>query len=133
MDISQLQIVEDARPLKILHPITKDQTDIVVYCYSPDSPAYKARIVELARGALEKKGQANAESALEAVKALVEKKTQIIANMISGWEGISISGKPFKYTEKNAIKLVSEFPWIAEQVDKFCGERENFFKGSSKD
>jgi hypothetical protein len=135
VDISNFQIADEARPLKILHPETKAETDIVIFCISPDHPDYKNRVVEVARLSMNKAQNPNAgvaEKAIEAVESLIDKKTSIIAKMINGWEGISVNGKPFKYNEKNALKLVVEYPWIAEQVDRFCGNRANFFKGSSK-
>lgn len=126
MDISSYQVADEPRPLKILHPITNEETDITVFCISPDHSDYKGRAVEAVREGLDPAKKVD-------VSDVVDRKPEIIAAMVTGWEGIQVNGKAMKYTKANAVKLMKEYPWIQSQIDRFCGQRANFFKGSVKD
>lgn len=119
MDISDLQISDEAQPCKILNPKTKEKTDIVVYCLSPDNPEYKAAMLDALRNGVDE-GKPD-------LRKLTENRAASVAKMVSGWDNIALGGKPFKYTKENAVKLMKDFPWILDQVDEFCGNRANFF------
>lgn len=123
MELSSLELAQEPQRLKIKHPLTGKDTDIVILVISPDHPDFKNRSVEIARAAV--KGVEK-----PTIAAFADRKADFVAALITGWEGISMNGKPFKYSAANLKKLVVDFPWIADQVDSFCVDRRNFFKGS---
>lgn len=125
MDISPLKIAEEPQKVKINHPKTGKPTDIIIHCISPDHPEYKNKAIEAVREKLKPDEKID-------VSKVMDQKAEIVAAMIVNWGGIEIKGKPFKYSKTNAVILMREYPWIMEQVDKFCGDRANFFEGSGK-
>lgn len=125
MDISSYKITSEPVELKIKHPETEKDTDIIVKVISPEHPEYKSRIVELKRKWLNDKG------AVDVLK-IADSRSHLIVNMIEGWSGIELNGEKFEYSKENAFKLVTEWTWIADQINEFCALRENFFVGSKK-
>jgi hypothetical protein len=42
---------------------------------------------------------------------------------------VAIGGQQLSYSEENAVKLYSQYPFIREQVDRSAGKRAAFLKG----
>ncbi len=127
MEIDAFEVSKDPVPLTLLHPSTGEKTDIVLQVISPDSPEFKRLSLEEARKGLSKKAEAG-----EIVEKMIRRSSEMAATVITGWEGIKLKGKVYKYSRANAIKLLDDFPWIATQLDAFLKNRENFFVGSPK-
>lgn len=56
---------------------------------------------------------------------------KLVAHCIVGFDNIVLDGQELPYSPENALKLVTRFPWIYEQVDAFAAQRANFLKASS--
>lgn len=125
MDIDSFEVSKGPVPLHIKHPTTGKETDIVLHIISPDSAEFKRLTLEEARKNVTPSGEVD-------VEKLVRRGSEMAASVITGWENIKFKGKPFKYSKANAVKLLEDFTWIADQVEKFLKKRENFFVGSSK-
>jgi hypothetical protein len=54
------------------------------------------------------------------------------ASLVMGWTvPFDWEGKPFEYSAANAVKLMTRFYWIREQVERAAGVRANFLPGSA--
>jgi hypothetical protein len=56
---------------------------------------------------------------------------ELIADCLLGWEGITNGGQPFPFTRDNAIALLTNCPWVREDVEAAMGDHERFFSTSS--
>lgn len=61
--------------------------------------------------------------------ATADETSEMIAELIAGWEGITHKGEPFEYSEANAKQLLELCPWLADQINihaadlgRFLGE-----------
>lgn len=51
---------------------------------------------------------------------------KLAASCVIGWENIDLDGAPFVYSVENAIKLLTEFPLVKEQVENATQNRAAF-------
>lgn len=121
MELDDLHISDKPKSCVIIHPVTNKKTDLVIYCVSPDNAGYKGKMLESLREGLNSEGKPD-------LAKFEDHKKASIAALVTGWDNATIGGKKFEYSEKNVIALFTKFPFIFEQVDKFCGERANFFE-----
>ena len=66
------------------------------------------------------------------VEQLEQEALELTAVLIMGWDiQFKVKGEPFAYSAANALKLVQNFPWVREQVERAAAQRANFLPGSS--
>lgn len=125
LDVSQAS--EAGAEVKILHPTTGEELEIVIVVSGPDSKrsrdATRQMTDQLTKEAVEKKLTPD-DKTFERMAAMHA------AAITQGWSGIEWGGEPFAFTPENAIKLYTERRWIREQVERFAGQRGNFFRPS---
>ncbi|MGL4517067.1 MAG: hypothetical protein ACRCUH_10310 [Shewanella sp.] len=113
MDIKALSPSETAK-LELTHPVTFEIIpDAFLMVNGSDSKAYRAMMVEVARESAEKKPE---------LGDMYEKTTVRLARLVSEIHGLEEDGK----TIKDPVKLLTDYPWIREQVDQFVMRRTNF-------
>lgn len=52
---------------------------------------------------------------------------RIQASVIKSWENVTFEGKEIECNFDNALMIIKNCKWIAEQVKVFCEDRANFF------
>lgn len=57
----------------------------------------------------------------------------LLAAATLSWSGIVIDGVATEFSAKNAKSVYLRFRWIADQVDEFVAQKENFLPASSTD
>lgn len=130
IDLSELDVSrasEVGSDLTVLHPTTGEPLEIVIVVSGPDSKrsrdATRDMTDRLTKEAIEKK--------LNPDDATFERMAAMHAAAITqSWSGVEWDGKEFPFSAENALKLYSERRWIREQVERFAGQRGNFFKPS---
>jgi hypothetical protein len=118
MDISSLRPLEEVE-VKITHPVTKEETDIVFTVYGTDSKAYRQAVRDVMVRRMANTDAASSE--------LEDDGIEILAHCTKGFRGLTIDGKEPEQSLDGFIKIFSEFHWIKEQVDIFIGNKSNFF------
>jgi hypothetical protein len=118
MDISSLRPLEEVE-VKITHPVTKEETDIVFTVSGTDSKAYRQSVRDVMV-----RRMANTDAP---ASELEDDEIEILAHCTKSFRGLTIDGKEPEQSLEGFIKIYSEFPWIKEQVDKFIGKKSNFF------
>jgi hypothetical protein len=124
MDFSKLNAQEYADKgavLQVLHPATGEPLEgVTITLLGQDSKVYKGKIADLRRRVINSKGKVDIDRAeTEAMNSRVA--------MTIGWNGIEENGEPKECTPDNVRYFYDKYDWLIEQVDKFVGDRSNFF------
>jgi hypothetical protein len=118
MDISSLRPLEEVE-VKITHPVTREETDIVFIVSGTDSKAYRQAVRDVMV-----RRMANTDAP---TSELEDDEIEILAHCTKGFRGLTIDGKEPEQSLDGFILIYTEFSWIKEQVDKFIGKKSNFF------
>jgi len=119
MDLADLftrSTAETGVEMKLLHPGTgeviknDDGKEWVVTVAGTDSDRWKATI----RTAARKRGQSSDDG------------IETMSSLVIGWKNLVLNKEPLKFTPQAAIKLLTDYPWIRDQVNSFASERAIF-------
>jgi|SRR5471030_37307 len=119
MDLADLftrSTAEAGVEMKLLHPATgeviknEDGKEWVVTVAGTDSDRWKASI----RASARKRGRNE------------DDVSETLASLIVGWKNLVLNKETLKFTPQAAIKLLTDYPWIRDQVNTFASERANF-------
>lgn len=115
---------EAGTDLELKHPATGKPLDIVLRVVSYESERCKrVRRVAMDR-ALKSQGRRQV-TAYE----IEESTRDLVASAIVGWSGMEYQGAALDCTPENVKRILTEFPWIGEQVDAVAQDRAAFFRG----
>lgn len=124
MDLSEIRKqAQDEAWVTILHPVSGEETSMRIRLLSPDSERYRQidnRIRNAATKSMTKRGGLSAEE-------LSESGLQLLIQATVGWENVIFDGQPIQFSPENVRTVYTDFPFIREQVDRFLGDRRNFF------
>lgn len=113
MDLKGLSPAESAK-LELTHPVTFEKIpDAYLMVCGSDSKKYRAMLVEVARE--------NAEKQQDPEKAY-SNMTAGLAKLVVEINGLKEDGKAIT----DAVYLLTNYPWIRQQVDQFVMRRANF-------
>lgn len=124
MDISQFDtstLAETGVEYVVLNPVDDKPTDIKMRLAGTDSSFYRNAIAAQARKQTDKK---RAQIDLDEVE---QNTCDILASCTLGWSGLMENGKELKYSTLAAVDLYKKHKWLRIQVDRFIGDRSNFF------
>jgi len=126
-DIDTIAGSDTGAKLELRHPATGEKLEgSWIKLAGPDSKIAKQRRAEIRRKMRRTGRQGLDFDALEAEAA----ETRVAVTL--SWGGIELENGAVKCTPDNVRKVYEDFPWIAEQVDEFQGDRANFIGSSSK-
>lgn len=124
MDLSEIRKqAQDEAWVTILHPVSGAETSMRIRLLSPDSERYRQidnRIRNATTKSMTKRGGLSAEE-------LSESGLQLLIQATVGWENVIFDGQPIQFSPENVRTVYTDFPFIREQVDRFLGDRRNFF------
>lgn len=124
MDINKLQTVsdhEDGAECNILSPVDGMPTDVYIKIKGSDSKAWRqAKKSQMARIIDARQKDEMDRLDYEAMDA------EALASITISWRGITKDGKPFEFSQDNALKLYQESPAVAGQLLAYIEQRENF-------
>lgn len=127
MDITQFDLAADAESgfdLVLLNPRTGVKTDVVITVIGSDSKSYrKARSTEQRRAILDAKATGE-EVDVDLVNA------RIYAKCVTGWTGMFDGENEIVFTPEKALEILTNLPWICDQVGEAVEKRVNFMKKS---
>lgn len=92
------------------------ETEARLLVAGPDSDKWESIRLDLARNDLSKGGK---------------KLYEFLCKAVLDWDGITLNGKPMKFSMAKCRQLLKNAPYIASQVDLFIGDRANFLKPSA--
>jgi len=126
-DLSQLNTrvaCEEGADLEVLHPVTKEKLGCVIRLIGADADSYRDamnRRVDARVAALQRGKTATAEDNEREQIALLVAATR-------NWTGIVENGEALKFSEAEAKRIYTQYPWLAEQVNAFITDRANFLR-----
>jgi len=129
MKLSQFNSVEGSNEGAVLylkHPISGVETDAWIKMAGPDSKLAKQRRAQIQRLLRGKRNVADID-----IDTLEKEAMETRVALTLDWGNIEDEGK-LQFKEENVRKVYTEYPWVAEQVDEFQGDRSNFFTNSSE-
>jgi hypothetical protein len=127
MDLTEFKGKSDeGAELVVLHPGTGERLDVVIQLAGHDSEAWRRAQHELAASVLKK--QKTGDGIAEAFEQRESNTAKVLASVTLGWTGIEEDGREVPFSKSNAVRLYKTYPWLREQVDRFVGNRANFFR-----
>lgn len=129
MKLSQFNSVEGSNEGAVLylkHPVSGVDTDAWIKMAGPDSKLAKQRRAQVQRLLRGKRNVADID-----IDTLEKEAMETRVALTLDWGNIEDEGK-LQFKEENVRKVYTEYPWVAEQVDEFQGDRSNFFTSSSE-
>lgn len=129
MKLSQFNSVEGSNEGAVLylkHPVSGVDTDAWIKMAGPDSKLAKQRRAQVQRLLRGKRNVADID-----IDTLEKEAMETRVALTLDWGNIEDEGK-LQFKEENVRKVYTEYPWVAEQVDEFQGDRSNFFTNSSE-
>lgn len=128
MDLAQLDVAAVADQgawLTLKHPTTGDDLPVKIKLAGRDSKLWRDAERAYADNRLERM-QRNGKIGTIKTADVERRGLRLLATVTMAWENVEIDGKPVQCTKEQAEQLYARFPWIAEQVDEFVGDRSNF-------
>ncbi len=129
MKLSEFNSVEGSNEGAVLylkHPVSGVDTDAWIKMAGPDSKLAKQRRAQVQRLLRGKRNVSDID-----IDTLEKEAMETRVALTLDWGNIEDEGK-LAFNEKNVRKVYAEYPWVAEQVDEFQGDRSNFFTSSSE-
>lgn len=129
MDISKLGVVsaaEKGAEMPLLNPFTGEETGAVFTVLGYDAEA----VIAAARSF----DKAEAKSTkTEPDDILRRRKARLAVAAVTGWSNFVFGGHEMPYSADKATEIFSQpdFAWIVDQVQRFGGDRGNFFPQGS--
>lgn len=117
MEISSLYTAEaheNGSDVQVISPADGELTDFYITVVGPDSKQYREAVRKFQMKLLE-----NVEGA----------DVELLVSITKGWRGLKDGEKDVKYSEKAALALYVDAPFVAGQVDRFIADRKNFMPG----
>jgi hypothetical protein len=122
---SGVKAQEEGLPMPLLHPKTGEPTGVILRVASYESERVMAR----ARAIGNRVRAERAKQPLKATRVEQDEDTMraLAVAALVGWENLEHDKKPLPYSEANAEMILSKYKFIQDQVEKFGGDRSNFF------
>ena len=131
MDFNQFNLAAPAEAgadVVIKHPVTGEDTDIVITVVGKDSATYRNAAKRIA-------GEKLPDNAEDKNAELTKRGADLLASCIRGWKGLDDSeGKPIEFSTAFAVELLSnpDFDSLAVQINGAIHDRSLFFKKKGK-
>lgn len=121
-DFNSVEGSNEGAVMYVKHPVTGVETDAWIKMAGPDSKLAKDRRAGIQRLLRGKKNIADVD-----IDTLEEEALRTRVALTLDWGNIEDGEKALTFNEKNVRYVYENFPWLAEQVDEFQGDRSNFF------
>jgi hypothetical protein len=121
MDINNL-MMQDVATCNILHPATKQHTDIEIDLLSVDSAEYRKSVIAHMRD----NNITKAENAVDDY----DKMTDFLVKATKNWRNVEFDGKELKFSYENCKMVYKDCQVIRDQVAVFLSDKANFLKNA---
>jgi len=126
-DFNSVEGSNEGAILYLKHPVSGVDTDAWIKVAGPDSKLAKQRRAQIQRLFRGKRSGKDID-----IDTLEKEALETRVALTLDWGNIELGDGELPYSEKNVRQVYEDFPWIAEQVDEFQGDRSNFFTSSSE-
>lgn len=111
--ITDKQIIDGAESgydLVIRHPVTDEETDIVVTVLGTEGTTFKKVVQDKVKD-----------------KSNDDDGSNFLARMTKGWENLEIDGELVEFSEEKAEDVYRSTQWLAKQVERAIANKKLFF------
>jgi hypothetical protein len=109
----------------------EDGSPITISIKGTDSPTFTAKAREQAA---RRRDMGRSGVAPEIDEDFVTRETvELLAHCTFGWSGIVCDRQPVEFSAEAAKHLYSRFPWMREQADAACANRNLYDRSASRD
>lgn len=125
MDLAKLAVVETAI-LEVRHPVTEDVIEgMTILFHGPTSQVVRKLQLAKSQAAINRLAKGKKAVDLDAAKLIEENIADSFKRAVD-WSGFELDGKKLDFTEENWVKVMTEYPWLNDQVSSFLGDSGNF-------
>jgi len=122
-DFNSVEGSNEGAVMYVKHPVTGVETDGWIKMAGPDSKLAKQRRAAIQRMFRAKRGAKDID-----IDTLEKEAMETRVALTLDWGGLELGEDgELAFSEDNVRKVYTDFPWLAEQVDEFQGDRANFF------
>lgn len=143
MDLSKLNTVEGAEAgheQQLLHPVSQEPIGIYITVLGKDSKAYRDVMNQQSRSRVTKAQKSGRLGSMTYSLEDVDRDAlEVIVACMRSWRSeekqgeemvssdtITIKGEALPINRVNALRVLTEFPWVREQLDTAIADRANF-------
>lgn len=148
VDLSSIDTVKgsnDGFDVRIYHPGTNEDLDIVIFVLGKDSDEFQKVTRSQSKRRMAKIQKGGFRSPNIPVEEVEQNGIELLAACTTGWKTLAakcgkgetpepekktilLDGSELEFSVDAAVSLYERFPWIKEQVDIAIGDRANFIK-----
>lgn len=128
LNLSEFDLQAEAErgaTMHVLHPKTGERTSATCQVVGVEAKAYRDRLRAIRNEAMKNPDR---EPADEDGALLLGRARQAVA-ALTGWTDIGDGGETVEFNDESAIRVMTKFPWLADQVLGFASNRGNFGRG----
>lgn len=138
MDLKQFDTRTTANKGVIFNPIppgfTEPVKEVSFVIVGVDSKIFMDKAIKNAREDMDsmKRNPKKKEISDEDIEKAKKRRIEDIAVCILDWSGIEENGVKVDFSFANAVNLLTDYPWLFEQLDMFIGDRANFLPSAGQ-
>ena len=138
MDLKQFDTRTTANKGVIFNPIPPGYSEpikeVSFLVVGVDSKIFMDKAIKNAREDMDsmKRNSRKKEVTDEDIEKAKKRRIEDIAICILDWSGIEENGVKVDFNFANAVNLLSDYPWLFEQLDMFIGDRANFLPSAGQ-
>ena len=138
MDLKQFDTRTIANKGVIFNPIppgySEPVKEVSFLVVGVDSKIFMDKAIKNAREDMDsmKRNPKKKEVTDEDIEKAKKRRIEDIAVCILDWSGIEENGVKVDFSFANAVNLLTDYPWLFEQLDMFIGDRANFLPSAGQ-
>jgi hypothetical protein len=138
VDLKQFDTRTTANKGVIFNPIppgfTEPVKEVSFVIVGVDSKIFMDKAIKNAREDMDsmKRNPKKKEISDEDIEKAKKRRIEDIAVCILDWSGIEENGVKVDFSFANAVNLLTDYPWLFEQLDMFIGDRANFLPSAGQ-
>ena len=124
MDFYKFEVEQEPIPYHVINPLTGEQTESIIYLYSPDSKFIADYERQLQKEILASTEEMKKEDIIE------QTYKKVVIHCIAKWENVQWQDNDLECTIENKLLLIDNLPWLYRQLKAFLDDAKNFFTNS---
>ena len=124
-DYNSVEGSNEGAVMTLVHPVSGVDTDAWIKVAGPDSKLAKQRRAQVQRMLRGKRNISDVD-----IDTLEKEALETRVALTLDWGNIELEDGEVPFSEENVREVYKKYPWVADQVDEFQGERSNFFTSS---
>jgi hypothetical protein len=112
--------------IELRHPVTKEGLGMYVTISGKDSESWQAAQRTRMNSRLNEAKKTGATT--PTAEQIEAENMTMLCRAILGWRSLVLGGEELLYTPDNVRMLLTDYPWVKDQIDEEISDRGNFIK-----